>query len=82
MDYIKGYIGHKEGSSSSFQHPQCLETYMLKYLSEYEESSYKEIINFMSLGVTFNIFNRFKVKVKITFLMIIVIITSSDIIAS
>lgn len=44
--------------------------------------AYKEIINFMSLGVTFNIFNRFKVKVKITFLMIIVIITSSDIIAS
>lgn len=82
MDYIKGYIGHKEGSSSSFQHPQYLETYMLIYLSEYEESSYKEIINFMSLGVTFNIFNRFKVKVKITFLMIIVIITSSDIIAS
>lgn len=84
MNY-KGYIGHKEArfqlifSISPIFGIGHIHAYMYLNMKNF---SYKEIINFMSPGFTFNIFNRFIVKVKMKFLIIIIIIMTSSVIAS
>lgn len=66
MNY-KGYIGHKETrfqlifSTSPIFGKGHIHAYMYLNMKNFD---YKEIINFMSPGFTFNIFNRFSSKSK------------------